>query len=324
ECFAYFWMFIFRGKPTSTVSISVSVLDLPGNDKSAKPLRRLSIPAKSSISPTPKLTGTPLSETRKNGSSKGQGSSSEKRVSMSRRKFILISSASYWLSQIKLSESAAKHLVSLGFFKLALESGCEPLQHMHNELKSYVRRHKLVEFGESLKELLISYDISEDIEQLQISETCSKLPVETTQLSEEGVHSSSSVNGGKKLKPKAFSQENVQDSSYVEPAKKANTQKISPSKNRVSAVSRKFTKSNTVRDIGGANRQKKSLRPAKQVAKMEKANTEIPEENFTGEKGPVESLLSGETDESLLSVETEHENKENKDAQMPEEISLIN
>jgi len=34
-------------------------------------------------------------------------------------------SALYWLSQIKLSESAAKHSISLGFFKLALEAGCE-------------------------------------------------------------------------------------------------------------------------------------------------------------------------------------------------------
>ncbi|KAL5057526.1 hypothetical protein RYX36_029130 [Vicia faba] len=41
-------------------------------------------------------------------------------------KFSLLSSASYWLNQIKLSDSAAKHRISLGFFKLALESGYEP------------------------------------------------------------------------------------------------------------------------------------------------------------------------------------------------------
>lgn len=43
----------------------------------------------------------------------------------SRRRFSALSSALYWLSQIKLSESAAKHSISLGFFKLALEAGCE-------------------------------------------------------------------------------------------------------------------------------------------------------------------------------------------------------
>ncbi|KAL2538596.1 Uncharacterized protein Fot_19987 [Forsythia ovata] len=43
----------------------------------------------------------------------------------SRKKFSVLSSSSYWLSHIKLSEAAAKHLISLGFLKLALEAGCE-------------------------------------------------------------------------------------------------------------------------------------------------------------------------------------------------------
>ncbi|PKU59894.1 hypothetical protein MA16_Dca029249 [Dendrobium catenatum] len=42
-----------------------------------------------------------------------------------RKRFTVLSSASYWLSQIKLSESASKHSVSIGFFMLSLESGVE-------------------------------------------------------------------------------------------------------------------------------------------------------------------------------------------------------
>ena len=85
------------------------------------------------------------------------------------RKFSLLSSASYWLNQILLSESAAKHRISLGFFKLALEAGCEPFKKLQDELKSYLRRHQLDEHGELVKELVERYSIAEIIEQHQVS-----------------------------------------------------------------------------------------------------------------------------------------------------------
>ncbi|GAB4845509.1 hypothetical protein Ancab_038914 [Ancistrocladus abbreviatus] len=61
----------------------------------------------------------------------GQGKcstpSSDISKSLAHRSFCTLSSASYSISQIKLLESAAKHSISLGFFKLALEAGCEEL-----------------------------------------------------------------------------------------------------------------------------------------------------------------------------------------------------
>lgn len=126
-------MHIFRGRLPSNVSKSVSVLDLSGNKKSAKPTRRLSIPAKSAAIPLPRPTGsiTPISETRMkrqtNSHRKSETTVSDMSKSASRRKFSVLSSASYWLSQIKISESSAKHSISVGFFKLALESDCEVL-----------------------------------------------------------------------------------------------------------------------------------------------------------------------------------------------------
>lgn len=119
-------MFIFRGRLASSVTKSVSVLDLSGKEKSAKPPRRLSVPSKSSASPASKSFGsiTPIFEAR---SQRGKSETPLSDVSRtsSRRKFSVLASASYWLTQIKLSETAGKHSISLGFFKLALEAGCE-------------------------------------------------------------------------------------------------------------------------------------------------------------------------------------------------------
>lgn len=117
----------FRGRSVSSVSKSVGVLDLSAKDKSAKPPRRLSIPTKN-VSPARKLVGniTPISEVRRTARSQGKSDTPVSDFSRSSKKtFHLLSSTSYWLSQIKLSEAASKHSVSLGFFKLALEAGCK-------------------------------------------------------------------------------------------------------------------------------------------------------------------------------------------------------
>ncbi|KAL5064771.1 hypothetical protein RYX36_026508 [Vicia faba] len=178
-----------RGRNTPNVSKSVGVLDFSakGKSSSAKPPRRLSNPVKASPTPSPKAVGniTPISETRSRRSGNSQGPQTRVQTPVSdifrstARKFSLLSSASYWLNQIKLSESAAKHRISLGFFKLALEAGCEPFQKLQDELKSYLRRHQLDEHGELVKELVESYSIAEINEQSQVSET-----IEQPQVSE--------------------------------------------------------------------------------------------------------------------------------------------
>ncbi|WJX89975.1 hypothetical protein P8452_71923 [Trifolium repens] len=212
-----------RGRNTPNVSKSVGVLEFSGKEKSssAKPPRRLSIPVKASATPSPKAVGntTPISETRSRRSGSGQGSQtriptpvSEIFRSSARMKFSLLSSASYWLNQIKLSESAAKHNISLGFFKLALEAGCEPFQKLQDELKSYLCRHQpeLTQLGEQVKELRESYNIAEIIEQSQVSESISQMPEEGTRSSDDEVHFSSSTLATGNLTPKCLNTDSPQ------------------------------------------------------------------------------------------------------------------
>ena len=122
---------IFSGRLASSVTKSVSVLNLSGKEKSARPPRRLSVPSKSNASSASKSFGniTPISEARSKRTGANQEPSdtplSDVSKSSNRKKFNVLASASYWLTQIKHSESAGKHSISLGFFKLALEAGCE-------------------------------------------------------------------------------------------------------------------------------------------------------------------------------------------------------
>ncbi|KAE9602176.1 hypothetical protein Lal_00050237 [Lupinus albus] len=230
-----------RGRSTpSSVSKSVGVLDFSGKDKSrsAKPPRRYSIPS-------PKLVGnnTPVSATRTKMSANGQGPQSRNQTPISdisrtstRVRFNLLSSASYWLNQIKLSESAAKHSISLGFFKLALEAGCEPFQKMKDELKSYVRRHQLAaELGEQVKELFEYYNIAENPEQPQVSETISQVPEDSNRSSDDEVLCSSpSTKGIRYLKPKSL---NPADCTKLTPVTTESTKKETYQKNKQSQSS---------------------------------------------------------------------------------------
>ncbi|XP_019438139.1 PREDICTED: uncharacterized protein LOC109344019 isoform X1 [Lupinus angustifolius] len=207
-----------RGRSTPcSVSKSVSVLDLSGKDKSGsvKPPRRYSVQAKTTATPSPKMIGnkTPISETRLKRGANSQGPQSRNQTPISeisrtssRVRFNLLSSASYWLNQIKLSESATKHSISLGFFKLALEAGCEPFQKMQDELKSYVHRNRLVaELGEQVKVLFERYNIAESLEQSQVSEAISQVPEDGTRSSDDEIHCSSPpTKGTGNLKPKSL------------------------------------------------------------------------------------------------------------------------
>ncbi|PSR95820.1 YGP40 like [Actinidia chinensis var. chinensis] len=304
-----------RGRPPSSVSKSVGVLDLSGKEKSGKPPRRLSIPAKSSVSTVPKSVGsiTPISEARAKTSahSRGKNDTPVSGVSKSsnRRKFSVLSSASYWLSQIKLSESDAKYTISLGFFKLALEAGCEPLQRLSDELKSYSRRHNLAELGEPVKQLFEGYNILENFEQLQVSETCSRVPEEGTRSSDDDVHSSSSVTGTRKLMPKAL---NTNDAT-VQAAKKDATGKD----NRGMRTRRTWNKNSAdvrlASETAGHNISKKSQNPSKQESNEHKNKLKMQAEKSANEQDRANPFR---TDKALQA------NKENMDAPKMEEIRL--
>ncbi|KAI9117229.1 hypothetical protein K1719_011395 [Acacia pycnantha] len=305
----------------SSVSKSVGVLDLSGKDKScaAKPLRRLSIPSKAAATPGPKLSATitPISETRTRRPVNGQGRSetpiSDISRSSSRTKFNMLSKPSYWLSQIKVSESSGKHSISLGFFKLALEAGCEPLKKMQDELKSYVRRHNLADLGEPVKELFESYNITDaedNIQQSQISETISQVPEDGTRSSDEDVHSSSTVGAGK-LKPKCL---NI-DSTQVSPPVKESTKKVTEQKNNAGSrvkedAGKNSSNSRPASETSSRRSLKKSEKPSKQEAGKEKGKVmkqgkKSEAEQTTVSPSPPEVTIMGD--------------KENMDASLTEE-----
>ncbi|KAK9669281.1 hypothetical protein RND81_13G121000 [Saponaria officinalis] len=289
-----------RGRPPS-VSKSVSVLELSGKDKAnaVKPPRRLSIPAKPAVSPRQKSTPnvTPISDYRARRSANGcencDTPQSDVSRSSIRRKFNVLASASYWLSQIKLSESAGKHSISLGFFKLALEAGCETLQRLRDELKQYAGRHNLSELGDTVKSLFESYEIFESLEQLQVSETCSHVPDDATTPSGDDVRSTSSVTGTRKLKPKSLNTDNQASSANM-------------STHRTRAVSKIRTSVNLSTD----NIKKKVQRAGKQEA-------------GNGEDNKIKNQDENSTVKPQLGMEETLEgNKENMDAPMAEEISM--
>ncbi|XP_061346633.1 uncharacterized protein LOC133292253 [Gastrolobium bilobum] len=311
------------GRSTPSVSKSVSVLDFSGKDKStsAKPPRRLSIPTKASVTPSTKLVGniTPISEARTRRSGNGQGPQSRTQTptsdisrTSSRMKFNLLSSASYWLNQIKLSESAAKHSVSLGFFKLALEAGCEPFQKMQDELKSYVRRHQLAELGEQVKELLESYNIEENIEQSQLSETISQMPELGAPSSDDEVHCyiSSSTMAAGKVKPKCSNTDSTPTTPVTsDSTKKETRQKNTPGSSRLRENLR-MSSANSRHAFDSGNRRsvKKSEKPSKHETNKEK-----------GKKSNVKEVPLNPT---TLAEDNVQGNKENMDVHTTDEISL--
>ncbi|XWS60588.1 hypothetical protein CRYUN_Cryun07bG0048700 [Craigia yunnanensis] len=244
-----------RGKATPSVSKSVGVLDL-SKEKSAKPPRRLSVPTKPTVNPSLKLVGTitPISEARAKKSTNGQGKSdtplSDASRSATRRRFNVLSSVSYWLSQIKLSESASKHSVSLGFFKLAFEAGCEPLQKMRNELISYVRRHNLGENEEATKELLESF---------------------------------SSAVGSRKLKPKSLNTNAAQVSSVAESAKEVTPKDNPATRNKV--LIKNSSNSRSVLDTGSHKLQKRTQKTTKQEPVKGKDKTKRQATKLANEEG---------------------------------------
>uniref|UniRef100_A0A7N0VFG4 Uncharacterized protein n=1 Tax=Kalanchoe fedtschenkoi TaxID=63787 RepID=A0A7N0VFG4_KALFE len=242
--------FLSRGAPAFGLSKSMNVLDLSGKDRSAsaKPPRRLSIPAKTNTTPAAKRIDsmTPISETRPRRSAviqaKSDTPSSEVSKSGMRRQYSRLSTASYWLSQIKLAETEAKHSVSLGLFKLALEAGCEPQHQMRNELKAYARKHELDKHGAFVKELFGSYKITESLEELRVSINANEVAQGGTK-SSDGVQSAISSIKSRNLKPKSLNTDVALTSTAVRSANKNTLQKKSPvartrgSVNRSSVIS---------------------------------------------------------------------------------------
>ncbi|MCD9638300.1 hypothetical protein HAX54_022175 [Datura stramonium] len=314
-----------RVRPASSVSKSIAALPLSGKEKLAKPPRRLSVPSKSIASPASRPVGTitkeprkiceTISETRAKRSSSNQGKSdtplSNVSKSSNRRKYDLVSSASYWLSQIKLSESAAKHSISLGFFKLALEAGSEPLQRLRDELKSYVQRHPLVELEEPVKQLFDSYSILQNSEQLQVSETCSHVPKDGTRSSDDQVHSSSSVTNTESLQTKVLNKDSTETKQVKEPTKEKSSKIGSTRRTRNSVNKIAATAKSASQKAGGRITKEKLQKPVKPEPSKDNKMKRQGKRTAQGE-GPVSACTS----ENVL-----EEDKENVDTAQTEVIS---
>lgn len=270
-----------RVKSSPSVAQSTSALDLSGKEKSAKPPKRLSVPAK--LNPTPRkvLTGnvTPIS----NVGTKSDTPLSDVSKSSSRRKFCVLSSVSYWMAQIKLAESASKHTISLGFFKLALVSGCEPFQRLREELKSYVVKHNLLtEHEEATKVVLKNFNI--DVEKLKF--------VEDGPLSNKA-EKSASTNAGN-LKPKCLNSGalSVTNPNMTCTKKNSNMKK---NNSNISEAQKKVQKSKTDHNKSGSAEGKKLAKDAVN----DEADALCTEEKSHEEKENVEDKENAEDKENM-------------------------
>ncbi|CAH8353911.1 unnamed protein product [Eruca vesicaria subsp. sativa] len=222
-----------RGRVASVVSQSTTVLDLSAKksvERAKLPPRRMSIPNKassnSSVSRSVSSSVTSLSESKgkRPGGNVRRSLKEEMPVSSvmrsgARRKVVEdLTSCSYWMAHIKLAESVGKHSISLGFFKLALHAGCEPLEKMREELKSYVARNNMDGLADAVKELSELYCIVEEAKQTEkISDTTSVAAEEAT---DDNVQSSLYTLLDSKMTSEIMKEDVVsQDSAVIEEAK---------------------------------------------------------------------------------------------------------
>ncbi|KAG2612551.1 hypothetical protein PVAP13_4KG297900 [Panicum virgatum] len=294
---------IFAGsKPSSDVSKSMCI-DLSVKDKSAKPPRRHSIQTKPGASPrpTPSGTVTPVSGIR---SRRFDTPSSEVSMSTARRKFSTLSSVSYWMTQIRLAEAACKHSVALAFFRLALESECEPLDRMREELKSYVARHGLAtELEEPVKDILQVYDIVEDFEKLKISPEPSQQPKK----SDKAARTATNVSPNGNLKPRSLNSEPAESKVA---GKKENIQKAKPDAKVRASYNKNPAKNTTATEVVPKNAGKKT-----------KKQTKGQQEVSNGDSGV--SAAGPDQDPADVVMEITHEDKENMgDTEMPMDAGI--
>ncbi|XP_066378995.1 histone H1-I-like [Miscanthus floridulus] len=292
-----------RAKPSSDVSKSMC-LDLSVKEKSAKPPRRHSIQTKPGASPRPTPSGTvttPVS--RRSGSQwRIDTPTSEASMSMRRRKFSTLSSISYWMTQIRLAEAASKHSVSLGFFKLALESECEPLDRMREELKSYVARHGLAtELEDPVKDILQVYDIVEDFEKLKISAEPSQQPKK----SDKAARTATDVSPNGNLKPRSLNSDATESK---EAGKKESIQKVKPDAKVRSSYNRNPVKNTAAKEV---------VANGKKTKKEAKGQQEV-------SNGGSEALSALPDQESVDVVkQITHEDKENMgDIEMAVDVAI--
>lgn len=141
------------------------------------------------------------------------------------------------------------------------------IQRLRNELKSYVGRHELSDFGETVKELFESYNIPDHQEQVQVSETCSHvLPDDATRSSDDEVHSSLSITGTRKLRPRSLNAVASQVSTVTQSANKETSQRknTTSTNTRVGSLNKNTENSRAVSETGSRRVQKKPQKSSKE------------------------------------------------------------
>ncbi|KAG6526657.1 hypothetical protein ZIOFF_016658 [Zingiber officinale] len=73
-----------------------------------------------------------------------------------------LESSTYWLGQIRLAESTGKHFVAAAFFSLALECHAQPFYKLRNELRHYVKRHRVSSVESIWTNLSLAYGLSKE------------------------------------------------------------------------------------------------------------------------------------------------------------------
>lgn len=134
-----------------------------------------------------------------------------------------------------------------------------------------------------MKDLFERYNIVENTEQLQVSESCSQVPDEGTRSSDDEVRSSSSTVGSRKLKPKTLNTD-VQVSPVTESTKK-DTERTNPVTRNRGSVTKNNANSRSVSEAGPPKSLKKPQNPRKQELDKEKSNVKKKGRKFAGEQG---------------------------------------
>ncbi|KAI5057388.1 hypothetical protein GOP47_0027403 [Adiantum capillus-veneris] len=95
----------------------------------------------------------------------GCGKADSTQTNSNKSRGMLLKSACYWVEQVKLAEMLEKHSVSIGFFRLAVECGAEPIDLLKVELIAFVERYSV--WSDTIQQLLRCYGVTpEDQEAL--------------------------------------------------------------------------------------------------------------------------------------------------------------
>ncbi|MCO5614915.1 hypothetical protein L7F22_069200 [Adiantum nelumboides] len=91
-------------------------------------------------------------------SAPGCGKADSTQAHTDKTRGMLLRSASYWMEQVKLAETLGKYGVSIGFFRLAVECGAEPIELLKEELIAFIERNAL--WSDTIQQVLLCYGVA--------------------------------------------------------------------------------------------------------------------------------------------------------------------